>query len=445
MKGTTEALRKVNAVPTGAIIVLIIIVWLFVLAPWLLRSQRPVGHTGEAFDDTRVLFSGDSGTLEAAPRPRFAPQDVRHHFDDEHDADWELVDADLVDGDDAASRVSSTAAVDMVDGEIVEADAAVAAEDSKSAATVADSREAAATADGANGPEDADDTELIDDTAEIFPVRDRSQSGDVEAAEAEVFTAPALAASDDAYVIDESFTSPVDLLYPGAIDAPVVAEADADADTNGEADADAGAGESADTEAIEATEADAADAADATEAVSAEATASGDLTPEELAFAQRRLGRGGWDPEADARAGATRFQRRQRTVAGLVIFGIAAVALGIVVGSWTWWIAAAAGAILVLYLVTLRNQTKAEQELRRRRVEQLRRARLGVRNAHDEELAIPRRLRRPGAVVLEADDESPDFAFLPLYDAGNTPEDSDDSRIINRRPLRDDLSARRVS
>ena len=81
----------------------------------------------------------------------------------------------------------------------------------------------------------------------------------------------------------------------------------------------------------------------------------------------------------------------------------------------------------------------AEHDLHRRRVAQLRRARLGVRNAHDEELAIPRNLRRPGAVVLEADDESPDFDFLPVYDG-----DELDDLVVNRRELRDDLSARRV-
>lgn len=27
-------------------IILVIVVWLFILAPWLLRSQRPMSHTG---------------------------------------------------------------------------------------------------------------------------------------------------------------------------------------------------------------------------------------------------------------------------------------------------------------------------------------------------------------------------------------------------------------
>ena len=43
-------------------------------------------------------------------------------------------------------------------------------------------------------------------------------------------------------------------------------------------------------------------------------------------------------------------------------------------------------------------------------------ARLGVRNREDDELGIPQRLRRPGAVVVELDDEDPDFADLAYTD-----------------------------
>jgi hypothetical protein len=41
------------------------------------------------------------------------------------------------------------------------------------------------------------------------------------------------------------------------------------------------------------------------------------------------------------------------------------------------------------------------------------RSRLGVENTHDREFdVIPARLRRPGAVVLEIDDEDPIFEHL---------------------------------
>ena len=49
----------------------------------------------------------------------------------------------------------------------------------------------------------------------------------------------------------------------------------------------------------------------------------------------------------------------------------------------------------------------------RRRMQRMTRARLGVENAHDREYdVVPSRLRRPGAVVLEIDDEDPIFEDL---------------------------------
>ncbi|MGB2949087.1 MAG: hypothetical protein WBB99_09210, partial [Rhodococcus sp. (in: high G+C Gram-positive bacteria)] len=44
------------------------------------------------------------------------------------------------------------------------------------------------------------------------------------------------------------------------------------------------------------------------------------------------------------------------------------------------------------------------------------RSRLGVESRTDEELKlVPQRLRRPGAVVLEIDDEDPEFDHLYHY------------------------------
>ena len=373
--------------PTGAVIVLIIVVWLFVLAPWLLRSQRPVGHTGEGFEDTRVLFSGDSGHVPAAPRPRLSAADVRTQFDASDDEQWELVEASAADAVPASGDQHVQA---MVDGEVVTPAAAIDAK--------------AASEDDAS-----EDDVLVDDTAEFLHLR--ADDAPVEEDRVEEFSAPVVSATADAYALNESYTSPVDLMYPGAVD---VHAAEDESDNDDE---------------------------DVTE--EADATAVPELTAEELAFAQRRRGRGCWDPVADKEAGVTRYQRRQRILAVLAVLVVATVCLGIM--TTTWWPAIITGVATVLYLVTLRNQTRAEQALRRRRIAALRRARMGVRNEHDEELAIPRRLRHPGAVVLEADDESPDFEFLQLVDSDVDPEDLGGGRVINRRMERDELSARRVS
>lgn len=364
----------------GLILILILVVWLFVLAPWLLRGQRPVSHTGDGFEDTRVLFEGDQGKVAGRRKPRVTAQDVhRTNADD----DYEIVDAEP-----ASLAVPVSAQEETIDGEVVDSPLLDDATDETTAHAEADSGEQAAEAGDAAAAEA--------DAAEAAEYFDPPQVDEVAA---------------DAYPLDASYTSPVDLMYPGAVDADAVATASAAEET--------------------------AEAADNAE----DADISGDdeLSAEELEFAKRRLGRGGWDPEADEAASTDRYQRRQRTLLGLAVAVVATVALGIIVGGWGWLPAAVVGVLSVVYLVALRTQVRQEQALRHRRVRQLRRARLGVRNAADEELSIPRSLRRPGAVVLEVDDDSPDFDHLPVYY-------HDDDTTGDRAPVRrDDLAARRVS
>jgi hypothetical protein len=69
--------------------------------------------------------------------------------------------------------------------------------------------------------------------------------------------------------------------------------------------------------------------------------------------------------------------------------------------------------VTLLYLGYLRRQTRIEDRLRRRRIYRMARARLGVENTEDGQLdVVPSRLRRPGAAVLEIDDEDPVFEHL---------------------------------
>lgn len=135
-------------------------------------------------------------------------------------------------------------------------------------------------------------------------------------------------------------------------------------------------------------------------------------------FVPERRGRGGFDPHADAVARAARYEFRQRAVLGLLIAAIMTAALALIVSSVLWSLCAAITTALVGYLFYLRRQVYLEQEIRRRRMARLQRSRLGVESHSDDELSlVPARLRRPGAVVLEIDDEDPQFDHLdPYYD-----------------------------
>jgi hypothetical protein len=106
-----------------------------------------------------------------------------------------------------------------------------------------------------------------------------------------------------------------------------------------------------------------------------------------------------------------KFRKRMMTVMTVmtIIAGIAAVTLSPAV----WWACGSMGALTMLYLAYLRRQTRIEARLRRRRAQRIARARLGVENTDDHEFdVVPSRLRRPGSVVLEIDDEDPIFEHL---------------------------------
>lgn len=455
---------------TAVPIIAIIVVWLFVLAPWLLgRNNRPMSHTGEAFEDTRVLFEGDSGKVAGRRRPRLRAEDV-HRRDDEDEADYEVVEvADAANSEsDAETTKPSSRSVtiagaarraksqpfgsgsraftgasastageeskeqaETIDGELVEE--AIAEEDESAvepqAAAVPVSQQADADKEANTAEADDVDDVLLEDEDDAADKASKNDAAEVAAAEAEVFSAPAVSSvASDAYTYDETYTSPVDLMYPGAVDKAEVRENDSVEPAGADYVSEAKGSEKL---------------AAATEA--GEAGLDTDLSEDEVEFAQRRLGRGGWDPVAEKEKSATRYQRRQRTLLGLAVAVVLTVALGIVVGGWTWWLAAVAGVLTVAYLIALRSQVRQEQALMRRRVRHLRRARLGVRNTEDEELKIPRNLRRPGAVVVEIDDESPDFVHLPLsYSDGEDGDFDGPHAGPDGYDRRDDLAARRA-
>lgn len=328
------------------VIVLIAVVWLFVFAPWLLRGQRPISKAGEAFDETRVVYSGGSGELPCRKRPKLTPQDIHAGRED-------------------------TESLEMVTAEPVEDDALI---DDDSARRVDSAMETVKSKLGKKQDAHTKDVEANVVDGEVVAELPQPDPAPVGEATAEVED---LDEYSQPYELNDAFVSPGDLLYPGEEDPVVEAEV-------------------------------------AEEAAEPEITDSKELTDEDLEFAARRAHRGGWDPEADAQASTDRYQRRTRTLIGLAVAALVAVVFGFVVGGWAWALPAVVIVFAGVYMVALRRQVQAEERLRARRIAQLRRARLGVRNKNDEQLGIPQRLRRPGAVVLELDDDSPDFEELDV-------------------------------
>lgn len=105
------------------------------------------------------------------------------------------------------------------------------------------------------------------------------------------------------------------------------------------------------------------------------------------------------------------FRKKVLMVMAVVLVGSATAAFKI--SPSAWWVCGTATAITLMYLGYLRRQTRIEERVRHRRMKRMARARLGVENAYDRDYdVVPSRLRRPGAVVLEIDDEDPVFEHL---------------------------------
>lgn len=470
---------------SSLLLVLIVVVWLFVLAPLVVNTRQPIRRTSEALGRTRLLHQGGESVATRRRRPTLTERDVRApgeevdesletvdaELDDLRDRDDDAIliddleDRDGRDGRDAADRRGrrgtgagrSRGAADdaevvpaVVEGDVVY-ELEAGAESGEVAGADSDSDEATVAEAGRDSLDDADAAveepvmrgELDDADATVSEIaadetavekgeaeKDGAEKGATEKDGAE--KAVADSAAEDARL----YLSPEDFLVVDAESAADESAAEAD-DASGRDAADAADAALIDDDAAAATtaadEADldaAADAADAlAESDETDEDAHDDfaefddtLTDDDLAFAERRRGRGGFDPVSDARYAETRFARRRRSVGVLALFIILGVILGAFVGGWTWWLPLAGAGLMVLYLVYLRRTVLAENELRARRIRRMKMARLGVRNSEDEELGIPERLRRPGAVVVELDDEDPDFADLP-YSTYEFPEE----------------------
>jgi uncharacterized membrane protein len=130
---------------------------------------------------------------------------------------------------------------------------------------------------------------------------------------------------------------------------------------------------------------------------------------ESMSAARRRR----YESKATAAVTARKYKFRKRMLTVLALLTVASAAAPFTVASVDWWVCGPVGAVSVLYLGYLRRQTRIEERLRRRRAQRIARARLGVENTDDHEFdVVPSRLRRPGSVVLEIDDEDPIFEHL---------------------------------
>jgi hypothetical protein len=120
-----------------------------------------------------------------------------------------------------------------------------------------------------------------------------------------------------------------------------------------------------------------------------------------------------YESKTAAAVSARKYKFRKRMLMVMGVLSVATAAAAFLVSPTFWWACGSVGAVTILYLGYLRRQTRIEEQVRRRRAQRMARSRLGVESTQDPELdVVPSRLRRPGAAVLEIDDEDPIFEHL---------------------------------
>jgi hypothetical protein len=138
-----------------------------------------------------------------------------------------------------------------------------------------------------------------------------------------------------------------------------------------------------------------------------------------------------YDPDKAAAVVARKYAARKRVLMLMALTLVLSAATAFLLTSAAWWFFGIVSAVTVLYLGYLRRQTRIEERVQRRRMQRMARSQLGVENTYDREYeVVPSRLRRPGAVVLEIDDEDPIFEHLDY--APYAARDYDWDRVLPR-------------
>jgi hypothetical protein len=348
------------SIPQSLLWISLVVLWLFVLVPMLISKRDTVRRTSDVALATRVLNTGRRARLLRRTGPaagHYSDPDWRpskDHLDDAVDG------LDQDDPQDAPSRqpvVLAAATVqtepDYLDVDVVEEDSGALPVGASAAAPV----------------EELDaHPELpldFDDSTRTFSVEDLSEVDDVEEDLSEVDVEPELDTESD-----ES----TDVFEPLEDD-----------------------GTDHDYEYVD-------------DSSGLEAASDADL---HLADSMSEARRKRYESKTAAAVSARKYKFRKRVLMVMAVLSVASAAAAFTVSPTFWWACGSVGAVTVLYLGYLRRQTRIEEQVRRRRAQRMMRSRLGVESTQDTEFdVVPSRLRRPGAVVLEIDDEDPIFEHL---------------------------------
>jgi hypothetical protein len=338
------------SIPQSLLWISLVVLWLFVLVPMLISKRDAVRRTSDVALATRVLNGVAGSRLLKRSGPAAGHRSDPDWKPEEDTADDECAGADQDQHDD----------LDESQGEEADTDDLQRARPAVMKVAVAE-----------DAAPDYVDVDVVEDSGAL----------------------PAGAGAEVPEAVDED-------VLAGADDVAAETDAESEAEADEEADEDQSDRYEyvEDSSGLEPED-------DSEEDEDAEARAS------VAAVGSRRRRR--FDTKTAAAVSARKYAFRKRVLMLMAVILVGSATAAFEVTPAAWWVCGSATAVTVVYLAYLRRQTRIEEKVRRRRMQRMARARLGVENAHDREYdVVPSRLRRPGAVVLEIDDEDPIFEHL---------------------------------
>jgi hypothetical protein len=334
--------------------------WLFVLVPMLISKRETVRRTSDVALATRVLNTGNGERLLRRRKPA-----AGHHSD----PDWRPTHDDLDDDDEDDEPVAPRKSVvvmaaakvepesEYLDVDVVEEDSGALPIGVSAQLAFDEHPELPLEFDDNTATFTIDDLQEVDDVAETIEELDEPEAEPEDEAEFD---------ADDEDMTDEF---------------AAVSEDDTDYDY----------------EYVE-------------DSSGLEAAPDPDL---HVAGTKSQERRRHYESKTAAAVSARKFRFRKRVLLVMSVLLVASAVAAYVVSPTFWWACGTVGAITILYLGYLRRQTRIEAQVRRRRAQRMMRSHLGVENTNDQEFdVVPARLRRPGSIVLEIDDEDPIFEHL---------------------------------
>ncbi|NVN52181.1 gephyrin-like molybdotransferase receptor GlpR [Mycolicibacterium hippocampi] len=342
------------SIPQSLLWISLVVLWLFVLVPMLINKRDAVRRTSDVALATRVLNSSATARLRRRRGPATGHRS---------DPDWRPSHDDIDESDDLENEAPSRSVV-MVAAEVRDADA------------------------------DSDylDVDVVEDSGAL-PISTLTAEDER--------VAPVAAAESDELTLDYGDSRQRESARVGSEDLETVESSHED-DEAYEDDAAYEDQESDDGYG------DGYEYVDDSSGL--EAPSDTDLRIADSMSASRRRRRESSTAEAVT---ARKYRFRARTLTVMAVLLLSSAVAAFTWSSTMWWVCGVVGAITLLYLAYLRRQTRIEERVRRRRAQRVARSRLGVENTADQEFdVVPARLRRPGAAVLEIDDEDPEFEHL---------------------------------